>query len=65
MCVCVCSSREWFDAFDAKVVTLDTWRCGLQDIWRGNIHFTENRVQLTCMFLLQFPPHYMYMYMTL
>ena len=43
----VCSSQcqEWVEMVEARVCTADTWRDGLGAIWRGSLHFTEQRVR--------------------
>ena len=44
--MCVLYSGEWFEVARGRVVGEDLWTHGLEDIWRGNLHFTEQRVSM-------------------
>ncbi|CAI8044000.1 hypothetical protein GBAR_LOCUS24421 [Geodia barretti] len=40
------SSEEWHEVAKARVVSADQWTHGLEDIWRGSLHFTEQRTAM-------------------
>ena len=37
-------SEEWHQVAKARVVSADQWTHGLEDIWSGSLHLTEQRV---------------------
>jgi hypothetical protein len=40
------SSEEWHEVAKARVVSADQWTHGLEDIWRGSLHLTEQRTSM-------------------
>ena len=44
-------SEEWHEVAKARVVSADQWTHGLEDIWRGSLHFTEQRVYINSLHL--------------